>query len=186
MIKKFETLKISMKEIEVKILKINKKEIIRKLKNMGAKKSFDGVICGEYFDYPDDKLDKNNELLRLRTAGEKVFLTYKGNLKKGKIKSCEEKEIEVSDYNTLKDIFLQIGLKVKKETMKKHRVSYSLGKTHFEIETPLENYNFIPPFMEIESTNAKIIYKYAKMLGYKENECLNWTGNDVIKFYKKK
>ncbi len=176
-----------MKEIEVKIMEINKKEIINKLKKMGAKKSFDGIIQGEYFDFPNNKLDKNKELLRLRTAGEKVFLTYKKKEKKeSKVKCCEEKEIEVSDYNILKEILLQIGLMVKKETLKKHRVSYSLGKTHFEIETPIGEYSFIPPFMEIESNSVENIYKYAKLLGYDEKDCFNWSGNDVIKFYKKK
>jgi adenylate cyclase, class 2 len=175
-----------MKEIEVKILEINKNKIIAKLKKMGAKKSFDGVIQGEYFDYSDNRLDKNKELLRLRNAGKKVFLTYKKKQKKGKVKCCEEKEIEVSDYDTLKEILIQIGLKVKNETMKKHRASYALEKTHFEIETPLEKYSFIPPFMEIESTSAKTIYEYAKLLGYSEKDCLNWSGNGVIKFYKKK
>jgi adenylate cyclase, class 2 len=176
-----------MKEIEVKILEIDKKQIVSKLKKMGAKKSFDGIIQGEFFDFSDNRLDKNKEMLRLRTAGEKVFLTYKiKQQKEGKVKCCEEKEIQVSDYNTLKEIFLQIGLVIKKETMKKHRVSYSLNKTHFEIETPIENYSFIPPFMEIESNSVENIYKNAKLLGYSEKDCLNWTDGDVIKFYKKK
>jgi len=175
-----------MNEIEVKILNIDKKEIIKKLIKLKAKKSFEGVIQGEFFDYPNKKLQKNNELLRLRTAGKKAFLTFKGKLKKGKVKCCEEKEIEVENYNKAKEILLAIGLIVIKGTMTKHRVSYSLGKTHFEIETPLEEYSFIPPFMEIESESAKNIYKYAKILGYNEKDCLNWTGKDVINYYKKK
>lgn len=175
-----------MKEIEVKILKINKNQIVKKLKKLKAKKTFNGIIQGEYFDYPNNKLEKNKELLRLRTAGKKVFLTYKGKREQSKVKSCEEKEIEVSDFDKMKEILLTIGFEVKGSTIKKHRVSFQLGKTHFEIETPLEEYSFIPPFMEIESTSERNIYKYAKILGYSTKDCLNWTGNDVIKHYRKK
>lgn len=175
-----------MKEIEVKIIGINKSQITKLLKKMGAKESFDGVIEGVFLDYTNKKLHKNNELLRLRTAKNKAFLTYKGKLKKGKVKSCEEKEIEVSDFEKTKDLLLSIGFIVQKETMAKHRTSYTLGKTHFEIETSIGKYSFIPPFMEIESTSEKTIYKYAKNLGFKKEDCLNWTGKDVINYYKKK
>ena len=176
-----------LKEIEIKILNINKRELVKKLQKLGAKKSFEGKIKGEFFDYPDYKLENNKELLRLRTAGEKVVLTFKKKENdKGKAKCCEEKEIEVENYDKTKEILLSIGLIVRKGTMTKHRVSYSLGKTHFEIETPIEEYSFIPPFMEIESDNEKNIYKYAKLLGYKEKDCLNWTGEDVINYYGKK
>ena len=176
-----------MKEIEVKIIEIDKKKIISKLKKLGAKKNFEGIIRGEFFDYPNKKLDKNKELLRLRTMGKKAFLTFKGKANtKSKVKCCEEIEVEISNFDKLKEILFLIGLIVKKKTTTKYRISYSMGKTHFEIETPIEEYSFIPPFMEIESTSAKNIYKYAKMLGYTKEKCLNWTGGDIIKYYKKK
>lgn len=175
-----------MKEIEIKILGINKTQIIKKLKKMGAKKSFEGIIDGLFLDYKNKKLHKNNELLRLRTASKKVFLTYKGKLKEGKVKSCEEKEIEVSDFEKTKELLLSIGFVVRKETMTKYRTSYTIGKTHFELETPIGKYSFIPPFMEIESTSEKNIYKYAKLLGFEKKDCLNWTGKDVIEHYSKK
>lgn len=175
-----------MQEIEIKIIEINKKEIIKKLRKMDAKKSFDGIIEGVFLDYPDKKLHKNKELLRLRKAGKKVFLTFKGKLEKGKVKSCEEKEIEVMDFEKTKELLLSAGFVIQKETMAKHRVSYTLGKTHFEIETPIKEYSFIPPFMEIESTSETNIYKYAKLLGFEKKDCLNWTGKDVINHYKKK
>ena len=106
--------------------------------------------------------------------------------KKEKVKSCEEIEIEVEDFSKTEKILTNLGLKVKGKTLTKHRESYSIENTHFEIETPLEEYSFIPIFMEIESTDEETIYKYAKILGFSEKDCLSWTGKDVIDYYRKR
>jgi hypothetical protein len=42
-----------MKEIEAKFLNINRKELEKKLKKLGAKKVFDSLIEIKQFDYPN-------------------------------------------------------------------------------------------------------------------------------------
>jgi len=171
-----------MKEIEVKILEINPKEIENKLIKLGAKKKFDGVINSFTLDFPNRNLHNNKTLLRLRTMGKEAFVTLKKGKDTKKIKVCEETEITVSDLDKMTIIFEELGLK-KVNSMEKTRKSYLLDKTHFEIEKYSGKHKNVPAFLEIESTSAKDIYKYAKLLGFSEKDCLPWTAGDVIKHY---
>ncbi|MFA6269137.1 MAG: class IV adenylate cyclase [archaeon] len=174
-----------MKEIEVKILEINKKEVEKKLKQMGAKKAFDGLIDAQNFDFPDRRIKKKKNLLRLRKMDKKVFLTYKIKSKaKSQAKVCEEIELEVMDFEKMKLIFENLGLETKTR-IKKHRTSYKLGSTHFEIEQYLGEYSNVPCFLEIEAPSIKVINKYAKKLGFNEKDCLNWNTWDVVEHYEK-
>jgi len=173
-----------MQEIEAKILEVNKTLIEAKLKELGAKKTFEGIIDGKFFDYPNEALKKNGEILRLRMQGEKCFLTYKkGDQTKTEVKVAEEIETEVSDFKLMEQILSKVGLIESKKTMTKHRTTYSIGETHFEIEEPIGEYEHIPTFLEIEAPNEEEIYKYAKRLGFEKKQCLAWTGGDVLKHY---
>jgi adenylate cyclase class 2 len=173
-----------MQEIEVKILEINPKEVEKKLIKLGAKKKFDGMIRSFTLDYPNRSLKKKKCLLRLRTMGETGFVTFKKGMKESKAKICEETEITVSDLEKMRIISEELGL-AKVDSMEKTRKSYSLGKVHFEIEKYINKHNNVPAFMEIEAPNTKLIYKYAKLLGFSEKECLPWTAGDVIRYYEK-
>jgi len=174
-----------MKEIEIKIIEINKKEIEKKLKKIGAKKVFEGVLEGYAFDFPDERIKKAKNLLRLRKVGEKSYLTYKENKNKTcKAKICEETEFEIMDFEKMIKVLNLLGLGAK-GTISKHRTTYSIGKTHFEIEEPIKTQSFIPPFLEIEAPSVKVAYKYAKELGFGEKSCLNWTGWDIARYYSK-
>jgi predicted adenylyl cyclase CyaB len=106
-------------------------------------------------------------------------------MKESKAKVCEETEITVSDLEKMRLIFEELGLK-KVDSMEKTRKSYSLGKSHFEIEKYINKHNNVPAFIEIEAPNIKLIYEYAKLLGFSEKECLPWTAGDVIRHYKKR
>ena len=164
-----------MKEIEVKILEINKTQIERKLKSLGAKKVFDGDVYAIYFK------NKNNTI-RLRKKGNKSYLTVKLKLRSKKAKVREEHEIEVSDFEITKKILELLGLK-KYINQKKHRTSYKIKDTIFEIDKYSGKYSRIPAFLEIEGKKVNEIYKYAKLLGFKEEQCKPWTGKDLIEYY---
>jgi adenylate cyclase class IV len=59
------------------------------------------------------------------------------------------------------------------ESMKKHRVSYQLDDVHFDFDQYLDEYAFIPEFMEIEAKNASTIRQYAKKLGFDFDQYLD-------------
>ncbi len=174
-----------MKEIEVKILGIDKKDIESKLLKLGAKKIFDGKIHALNFDFKDNSIRKEKNTLRLRKLGPKNFLTFKKNISNEKAKIKEETEFEVSDFQQTKKVLESVGLQVYRE-LKKHRTSYGLEGARFELDLYEEKYKFVPCFLEIEAKDVETLYKFAKILGFSETACKPWTTSDVIKYYQDK
>ncbi len=172
-----------MKEIEVKILEIDKKEIEKKLVKLGAKKTIDAKVIYAKYDFSDCRIKNANNLLRLRTIGTKSYLTFKKKMgaKNSKAKIEIENEIEVSDFKTTKKILENLGLT---ETLRgtKHRTEYVIGKIHFEIDT-LPN---IPTYLEIEAPSIKIIEKYVKLLRLSVKDMKPWTAGAVERYYQEK
>lgn len=164
-----------MKEIEVKVLDVKPEEVRAKLKQFGAKKVFEGEVQAIYFDYPEEKLTKAGNLLRLRKVGDKVELCYKGSKEKSKLKIMEEIETNTASFDETSKILEKIGLKRLSEA-KKHRESYIIGKVKFEIDT----YEKIPAFLEIEAPTEQEIIEYIKKLGYTMEQTTNLSGYQLL------
>ena len=163
----------------------NKKDIENKLKLLNAKKIIDDDVNALYFDYKDNSLRKNGKILRLRTIGNKAFLTLKHSILKRDehVKVREEYEIKVSSFNVTKKILELLGLSVWLN-IKKHRTSYVLNGVHFEIDKYEGQYDYIPTFLEIEAGSSAVVYKYAQLLGFDKKDCKPWTLRDLIEYYK--
>jgi len=174
-----------MKEIEVKILEIDRKKVGETLTSLGAKKILDSDIQTIFFDFQDSKLMKARDVLRLRREDNKVELTYKKVHITQTAKEAEEYSVEVSSIEEMREILENLGLH-ETENMLKHRVSYKLVNARFDIDLYLEPYNFIPEFMEIDTENPELIDYYAELLGFKPKDCLPWSTYDVIQFYSSK
>jgi len=174
-----------MKEIEVKILEIDRKEIEKKLRSIGAKKVSDVIMEVYSFDFPGRSIKKAKNLLRMRREGDKTKITFKKKISTNKVKMSHEYETEVLDMGEMRKILEYLGLKVYL-CVKKRRITYMLGKTHFEIDKYLGKYSSIPEFLEIEAKDAKTIYKYAKLLGFRKEQCKPSTGYDLMKYYSRK
>jgi adenylate cyclase, class 2 len=171
-----------MKEIEAKILQVNGKKIEEVLVSLGASKVFDGEIQTFFFDFKDNSIIKARNVLRIRKEEEKTELTYKKvSVTKG-AKVAEEYSVEVSDFETTKKILESLGLEAT-ENMRKHRISYLLNNTRFDIDHHLDRYSFIPEFLEIEAESEEAIHRYAGLLGFKHDDCLPWSTNELIKYY---
>jgi len=174
-----------MKEIEVKILEVNKEKVEETLARLGALKIFDGNIQTLFFDFPDGRIVEAKDVLRLRKEQEKAELTYKKVHVTQTAKNAEEYSVEVSNIETTQKILEYLGL-VATEKMLKHRISYEVDNVRFDIDRYLDNYKFIPEFMEIEAENVDAIYKYAELLGFKPKDCLPWSTEELIRYYKEK
>ena len=171
-----------MQETEVKILEINKKKVEQKLRKLRAKKIFDGDTQTLFFDFEDRKIIKDKDVLRLRKEGNKSELTYKKVRVDQTAKIAEEYTVEVSNVDVMKKILECLGLAVT-DSMEKHRVSYTINHTRFDIDRYVGNYGYIPEFMEIESETVDLIHKYAGLLGFKDEDCLPWSTNELIQHY---
>ncbi|MEK7122302.1 MAG: CYTH domain-containing protein, partial [Patescibacteria group bacterium] len=121
-----------MREIEVKILEINKTAVEQKLRKLGAQKVFDGPVDVRMYDTPDGALKQKGAILRLRKKGTEGELTVKTDFKRTlRAKTSSEYETAV-DFAAAQKILSVLGY-VESFRMKKHRIEYALGRTHFEI-----------------------------------------------------
>lgn len=179
-----------MHETEVKVIGIDKKAIVKKLLALGAEKYFEGEIYAVSFDFPDKSIRSATRTFRLRTKGNKCYLTFKAPVDNPDAKTREELEVEVSDFNIMKKILESLNLKQWRD-VRKTRVSYSLPGILFEFDKYHDDFEFIPEFMEIEvlaendEEAVKTIFKYAEKLGILKGDCKPWTLNDLVKHYKK-
>lgn len=171
-----------MKELEVKILEVNRDRIEEILATLGAKRVFEGEIETLFFAFKDIGVAKAEDVLRLRKEKRKTELTYKTVLSNHGVKVAEEYTVEVSDLEYMKKILECLGLWVV-ESMQKHRVSYSLERLHFDIDRYTGDYEYIPEFLEIEAESVDLIHEYAEILGYKAKDCLPWSTKDLIQNY---
>ena len=174
-----------MKEIEVKILEVNKVKVEKTLANLGAKKVFDDNIETLFFDFKEGTIIKQKNVLRLRKEQDKIELTYKKVHFTPKAKTAEEYSVNVSSLENMEKILENLGLSVI-ENLKKHRVSYTLDDARFDFDCYSGNYSFIPEFLEIEAKNIDLIYKYAALLGFNEKDCLPWSTTELIGHYSSK
>lgn len=174
-----------MKEIEAKILEINKQKIEETLTRLGAKKIFDGEIQTLLFDFKNRAIIEAKNVLRLRKEQNVIELTFKKVHVTQTAKVAEEYSVEISNLETMKKILENLGLFVI-ENMQKHRISYKLDKARFDIDCYYGEYNFIPEFLEIEAENTNSLHKYAAFLGFKAEDCLPWSTQDIVQYYSSK
>lgn len=172
---------IFIKEIEVKILNVNKKEVEKKLLTLGAEKSFEDYIEAIYYNLDHKNKENKKTSLRLRKKGKQIELTFKNRLKTKTVKICEETEVNVSDFENMKLILKNLGYKIKTE-LKKHRTEYKLKNISFELDTYINE----PTLLEIEAPDKKTLEKYVKILGFTMNEAKGWSYAEILKYYKEK
>lgn len=117
------------------------------------------------FDTAANQLRESGRLLRLRAAGGKSVVTYKGVESSGRHKVREEVEVGVEDFAAAQHIFERIGF-LPKFRYEKYRTEYKrLGDPGVVVldETPIGD------FLEIEGP-AEWIDSTARKLGFDESQ----------------
>lgn len=174
-----------MQEIEVKILEINKPSLLTKLSDLGAEKHFEGELYAIFWDTKDSHFREKKQALRLRKEGTEVVLTFKSPISLEAAKIMEELEVKVSDFETMCKILMALGYQNIKST-RKIREEYVLQDTKIVFDQYLDDLEYIPLFIEIESPNLESLYKVVYLLGYTEADCKNWNTYEIANYYKHK
>jgi adenylate cyclase class 2 len=172
-----------MKEIEVKILDINKDQIIEKLRNLGAIQTFEGELATIYYDYPQGSLGAEKKVLRLRKKGTTNELTFKAALPDSQhsfAKEMQEEEVLVTDFEKMNLIIKHLGL-VPIRSFSKKRTSFQYQEFHFEID----EYPNIPPLLEIEAQSKERLKEILDILGYRLDQVSNLSSFDVLAHYQR-
>lgn len=151
-------------EYECKFLDINQESLKEKLEAEGAVLIYPEFkmerVC---FDFADKSLREKNAWVRVRKEHNKTTVTYKTSTKDS-IDGAQELEVEVSDFDQMISIFKKIGM-VEKSFQETRREEWVLDGVHIMID----EWPWIPPFVEIEGENEEKIKQTALKLGFDWN-----------------
>ena len=175
-----------MLEKEIKILEINREEIVAKLEELWAEKTFEWFIHDIYYDFPDDapknKMEANGRMFRLRQKGEEHIYTIKNKRKeirkKEKVVAKDEHETPISNIESFAKVLEKYGMEKTREK-KKHRISYKLENMEFDFDV----YEDIPEFLEIEGPDGKTIQSWVRKLWLEWYEQMLWGSRKIFKRY---
>lgn len=161
-----------MKELEVKILDIDKEILIKKLLQIWAKTTFEWYINADFY------IKNEWKKLRLRKYWDKNILTYKEKLINQNIMENIEYETCFSDYSKLENILKLIWFN-KYWFSYKYRISYN----YLDIEYDFDKYQNIPWFVEVESNNEKSLKKWVELLWFQMKDTCILTETKLKEYY---
>lgn len=148
-------------EYEVRILNINKEEIIKKLEKLNAEFKWDHLQKRYVYDFHPIEPSK---WIRLRTNGEEITLTIK-NIKSDSIDGTEELEIEVDDFEKTNLILEELGYKHKGYQENRRRRYYLNG-----VEVDIDSWPMLPDYLEIEGKSIEEVYQIVELLGFTKED----------------
>ena len=144
-------------EYEVRVLEIDRDEIVRKLESLGAEFQWDYVQKRYVYDFIP-KVD--SKWIRLRTNGEKTTLTIK-NLVSSEIDGTQELEVEVDNFERCNLILKELGYEPK-GYQENRRCQYILNG----VELDIDSWPLIPTYLEIEGPSEDAVYNSFSALGF--------------------
>lgn len=168
-------------EREVKFLNIDVPALKTKLNELGAEDKGEHLLREVIFYHgdfarSDDKLARR--YVRIRTAGNKIYLTYKSWPAVPTI-GTEEIELEVSDAKNTEALLIALGWHVVRR-QEKRRHTFKIGETYIEIDTWPGG---VPPYIEIEGPSEEAIIKTAEDLGLSWDDKLMLSAARVLRQY---
>lgn len=128
-----------------------------------------------FFDLRSRALTVQKRALRVRRAGRKTFLTFKGAPQKSRrFKVREEHETEVRNEKALRRILRGLGF-VRIFRYKKHRTVFRRGRLRISLdETPAG------AFCEFEGEQSDIV-KFARALGFSSAEMIKKDYVEIVR-----
>lgn len=99
-------------ETEIKLRVRDVATLRARIEELGYRVSAPRILeADQLYDREDQQLRRSDQILRLRTRGDRSTLTYKGPAQRSPHKSREELELDVSDGATFARILAAIGYK---------------------------------------------------------------------------
>jgi len=144
-------------EFEAKAIKIDKEEIRRKLKKLGAKLVFKEKQYSRVTYILPSKLEGGWG--RLRTDGKKTTLAIK-QIINNSIDGMKEVEIIVDDFDKTRELLKMGGFK-EKNYQENLRERWVIDDVEFDIDT----WPMIDSYLEIEAKNEKTVKEWFEKLG---------------------
>jgi adenylate cyclase class IV len=155
------------KEYEYRFNSYDKKQIISKLKELGAK--YFGTYKFKVMVFTDSV--NSEKYIRVRDEGHRITMTIKNNLTD---KFPVENEVIISDFNEGVNILLQLNCK-KKYYYEKYREIWNLKNS----EIIFDMNPGIPELMEVESSSKKELDDLCKKLELNIKSYTGFSNNTI-------
>lgn len=171
------------RDVRIKILDVNPKEIDIRLCASGAHKIFDRLMTRTLmFDHPTLRLRNTGRVLRLRQVGKKVFLSIKSGgdgAPESRFQKVYESELELNDFNQAFSLFESLGFTAFRY-QEKLRTGYTTSQgVHIE----LDEFPKIPSYIEIEGPTDEIVDAFIAKLGYTPSDGVRMSATEVLRHY---
>ncbi|WIV11488.1 class IV adenylate cyclase [Proteiniborus sp. MB09-C3] len=157
------------KELEVKVLGIDKKDIEQRLEKLGAKLLSKEYQINTLYDSEDKLIERLGDgYLRVRetrdlvTGEVDIFFTLKKNVSSEIARENLEIETMVTDKKALNSILEHLNFRVIHEGTKE-RISYIYEDMRFDMDT-WDQSTYPYPYLEIEVVNKEDIKRAAALL----------------------
>jgi predicted adenylyl cyclase CyaB len=153
-------------EIEAKMKVESLDGVVARLEEQGGERVGDFEEVNAFFDTEDRSLLAADQGLRLRTAKnvesrtEKFVLTFKGPRLHGKLKSREERELDVGNAKDAERFLGALGYK-KVLSFEKKRTKWKLAGCTIELDT----LPHLGTYVEIEGPDEDVVLKVRERLG---------------------
>jgi adenylate cyclase class 2 len=176
-----------MREIEVKVLAVDRDAAMARLREIGARCDFDGLMQALYFDTPDRRLSRRRDSLRLRREGSRSVLNFKAHVAETEMKEKEEIETDVGDFEAARAILLGLGYEIWLEMEKRRQafVADLLPGVHFVFDRYLGAHAFVPEYLELEAPSQELLRKAVRATGFSMRDTVPWNAFEVIEHYRK-
>jgi adenylate cyclase class 2 len=151
-------------EIEAKFLRQDHEIIRKKLQALGAVCEYKTKLMRRtVYDFPDRRLQKEGAWVRLREEpNNDIELTLKKSSSQQSIHGVFESSITVHSYEAADQFLRAIGLEAKGEQESKREL-WRLG----DVEIMLDEWPWVPPFIEIEADSEQSVKHVAEQLDLK-------------------
>ena len=159
-------------EYEIRVLEIDKEEMIKKLEKLGAK--INGKFEQKRYVYDLRPVEKG-KWIRLRTNGKVTTMTYK-DIVSNTIVGTKEIEFEVQDFFIANEFLEKIGFK-NRSYQENERIQYILN----DVEIDIDSWPMIPTYMEIEGKSEEQIINIKNLLNIDESKVTTLNCDDIYK-----
>lgn len=176
-----------MKEIEVKVLDIDKVAIINKLEKLGCQLVKDEAQINTIYDFPDLRLLKKKGYARIREVRDHLnnqdlsFMTVKTMVSQEKYKIMDESETIIDNPLAGHAIFKSFGMFVRKVLIK-DRISYQYKNSLIEIDD-VKGKEYPFPLLEVETIHDEELQEILDLLGYTLSDTTSLTMTEIMADY---
>ncbi|VEJ35799.1 putative adenylyl cyclase CyaB [Aedoeadaptatus ivorii] len=175
------------REMEIKVLDIDREAVEADLIAFGAKKVSEEVHQTVRINSDAHPVDEEKGYLRIRRvvkeSDERIEMTFKEKIGEGAVKLYDEHTALIDEMESMRKILALLGFN-RQIYGKKHRISYEKDGLRFDLDR-WDADTFPVPYMEIEGPNAEAIYEAVRALGLPEDRISSKTIGELKESWNK-